>query len=56
MTQQHVEEVAQIFKRLVAAKRSGSLLERGRAFHDLNLLADHVGIQARAERTGRERN
>ena len=42
--QQHTEQVVQIFRRLVAAKLTGSLLESARAYSDLDTLADHVAI------------
>ena len=44
MTQQHTEHLVQIFKRLVAAKLTGSLSESARAYGDLDALADHVAI------------
>ena len=44
MTQQHTEHPVQIFRRLVAAKLTGSLLESARAYSDLDTLADHVAI------------
>src|SRR4029077_17500636 len=42
--QQHTEQVVQIFRRLVAAKLTGSLSESARAYSDLDTLADHVAI------------
>jgi hypothetical protein len=44
MIQQHAEQIVHIFKRLVAAKLTGSLSESARAYSDLNALADHVAI------------
>jgi hypothetical protein len=44
VTQQHTEQLIQIFKRLVAAKLTGSLSESARAYSDLDALADHVAI------------
>ena len=44
MTQQHTEQLAQIFRRLVAAKLTGSLSESARTYSDLDALADHVAI------------
>jgi hypothetical protein len=42
--QQHTKQLVHIFKRLVAAKLTGSLSESARAYSDLNALADHVAI------------
>jgi len=44
VTQQHAEQIVQIFKRLVEAKLTGSLSESARAYSDLDALADHVAI------------
>jgi hypothetical protein len=44
LTQQHAEQIVQIFKRLVEAKLTGSLSECARAYSDLDALADHVAI------------
>ena len=44
MTQQHTEQLVQIFSRLVASKLIGSLSESARAYSDLDILADHVAI------------
>jgi hypothetical protein len=44
VTQQHTEQLVQIFKRLVAAKLIGSLSESARAYSDLDMLAEHVAI------------
>jgi hypothetical protein len=44
LTQQHAEQIVQIFKRLVEAKLTGSLSESARAYSDLDALADHVAI------------
>ena len=44
MTQHHTEQLIQIFRRLVAAKLTGSLSESARAYSDLDALADHVAI------------
>jgi hypothetical protein len=40
--QQHAEQIAHIFKRLVVAKLTGSLSESARAYSDLDTLADRV--------------
>jgi hypothetical protein len=44
LTQQHAEQIVQIFKRLVATKLTGSLSESAHAYSDLDTLADHVAI------------
>jgi hypothetical protein len=44
LTQQRIQQTAQIFKRLVAAKLTGSLSESARAYSDLDALAEHVAI------------
>jgi hypothetical protein len=44
LTQQHAEQIVQIFKRLVEAKLTGSLSESARAYSDLDALANHVAI------------
>jgi len=44
VTQQHTEQLVQIFRRLVAAKLTGSLSVSARAYSDLDMLADHVAI------------
>ena len=44
MTQLHTEQLIQIFRRLVAAKLTGSLSESTRTYSDLDALADHVAI------------
>jgi hypothetical protein len=44
VTQQHTEQLVQIFRRLVVAKLTGSLSESARAYSDLGALADHVAI------------
>jgi hypothetical protein len=44
LTQQRTQQIAQIFRRLVAAKLTGSLSESARAYSDLDALADHVAI------------
>jgi hypothetical protein len=44
VTRQHTEQLVKIFRRLVAAKLTGSLSESARSYSDLDALADHVAI------------
>jgi hypothetical protein len=56
VTQQRTEQLVQIFRRLVAAKLTGSLSVSARAYSDLDTLADHVAIvqeQQQFRRPGR---